>query len=221
MIASNLLSHTLLPLRTSDTGDEALGAMSDFHVRHLPVVNNEQLLGLVSEEDILDNDPSEVLGSYSLSIQYPFVRENDHLYEVLRLLAEHQLTVIPVVDHDNNYLGLITQEDLINYFARSGSFTVPGSILILETHRRDYSLAEIARVVESEGAAVISAFVSSSVAPDTPLVDVTLKINQDNIQHIAATLERFGYTVKATFYERDYSDAFQERFDSLMTYLNV
>jgi CBS domain-containing protein len=221
MIASNLLSHTLLPLRTSDTGDEALGIMSDFHVRHLPVVNNEQLLGLVSEEDILGNDPSEAVGSYSLSIQYPFVRENDHLYEVLRLLAEHQLTVIPVVDHETNYLGLITQEDLITYFARSGSFTVPGSILILETHRRDYSLAEIARVVESEGAAVISAFVSSPVDVDTPLVDVTLKINQDNIQHIAATLERFGYTVKATFYERDYSDAFQERFDSLMTYLNV
>lgn len=221
MIAKNLLSHTLLPLRTSDSGEEALGVMNDFHVRHLPVVNNEQLLGLLSEADILDNDPSEPVGSYSLSIQYPYVKENDHLYEVLRLLAEHQLTVIPVVDKDNNYLGLISQEDLITYFARSGSFTVPGCILILEVNRRDYSLAEIARLIESEGAAVMSAFVSSMVDPSVTMVDVTIKINQDNAQHISATLERFGYDVKATFYERDYSDAFQDRFDSLMTYLNV
>ena len=63
MIAEKLISNSLIPLRTSDTGEEALGMMSDFYVRHLPIVNNQQLLGVLSEDDILDFDATEAVGS--------------------------------------------------------------------------------------------------------------------------------------------------------------
>ena len=108
MTAETLLSTTILPLRTSDTGEDALAMMNDFLVRHLPVVNNEQLLGLLSEEDILNADVEEPVGSYSLSIPSTSVQLTDHIYEVMRLLADYQLTVIPVVDIDGNYAGTAT-----------------------------------------------------------------------------------------------------------------
>jgi acetoin utilization protein AcuB len=38
MVAESLISNVILPLRTSDTGDEALSMMDDFYVRHLPIV---------------------------------------------------------------------------------------------------------------------------------------------------------------------------------------
>ena len=83
MIAESLTSNTIIPLRTSDTGDEALAIMNDFYVRHLPIVNNRQLLGLISEDDILEYDAAEAIGSYSLSLQRHFVRSSDHIYEVI------------------------------------------------------------------------------------------------------------------------------------------
>ena len=219
MITASILTNELVPLRTSDTGTYALSIMSDFFVRHLPVVNNEQLLALLSEEDILDHDAEAAVGSYPLRQPSILVQENDHIYEVMRLVAEHHLTVIPVVDVDSNYLGMITLEDLVQYFAKMGSFTEPGSIVVLEMHRRDYSLAELSRLVESENAAVLSSFVSSTL--EGSLIDVTLKINRQNIQPILSTFERFNYEVKATFNERDYTDTLRERYDLLMNYLNV
>lgn len=219
MVAENLISTAILPLRTSDTGEEALAIMDDFHVRHLPIVNNKQLLGVISDDDILLHDISEPVGSYALSLQRPYVRNNDHIYEVMRLLAEHQLTVIPVVNEEGDYMGMISQEDVLNFFARTASFSDTGSIVILEMPRRDYSMAEISRIVESEGAVILSSFVTSD--HDAALMEVTLKINRQNIQNIISTFERFGYTIKAAFNEQEYIDSLKERYDSLMSYLNI
>jgi len=162
MIASNLLSQSIVPLRTSDSGEEALSIMSDYYVKHLPIVNNEQLLGLISEDDILNNDIQEAVGSFQLSMSRPYAKHKDHIFEVMRIMNEFNLTVIPVVDADDNYLGMISQDDLLRFFASTGSFTEPGSIIVLEMSKRDYSLAQIARIIESENAAVLSSFITTN-----------------------------------------------------------
>jgi CBS domain-containing protein len=219
MLAESLISTELIPLQTSDYGATALEMMGEFCVRHLPIVNNKQLLGLISEDDIMDYDVNEAIGSYSLSLQRPYVYEGEHLYEVMRILAEKRLTVVPVVDRDHNYLGVVTMDDLLQYFSSTHAFREPGSIIVLEVSNRDYSLAEIARIAESENARLLSAFISSK--PDSPLIDVTIKLNKQYVQSVIATFLRYDYTVKASFNEVDYLDSLQERFDSLMSYLNV
>lgn len=219
MVAETLLSQAIVPLRTSDTGEEALNMMDDFYVKHLPIVNNQQLLGVVSEDDIFNFDVNEAVGSYSLSLVRPYVKRDDHLYEVMRILALNQLTVVPVVDYNDNYIGVITLEDLLRHFASTTPFSEPGSILVLEMNRRDYTLAEIARIIESEGSHILSCFVSSF--PDSTLLEVTLKINRQSIQSIIATFERFDYKIKASFNETEYLDSLKERYDAFIAYLNV
>ncbi|MEO0338468.1 MAG: CBS domain-containing protein, partial [Bacteroidota bacterium] len=183
------------------------------------IVNNKELLGLISEDDILDYDVNEAIGSYSLSLIRPYVYRGEHLYEVMRLLAEQKLTVIPIVDKDKNYLGVVSMDDLLQYFSSNFSFREPGSIIVLEVSNREYSLGEIAKIVESENARILSAFVTAR--PNSPIFDVTIKLNRNHIQNIIATFLRYDYTVKASFNEVDYLDSLQERYDSLMTYLNV
>lgn len=219
MIAEKLLSNTIIPLRTSDTGEEALGIMNDFFVRHLPIVNNKQLLGMISEDDLLNHAVEEPIGSYNLSARIPSAKLDDHIYEVMRLLAEYHLTVIPVVDAQGDYSGLITLEDLLRFFAESASFRDPGSIIVLEMTRRDYSLSEIARIVESENAVILNAFVNSY--PNSAAIDVTLKINRQDALSIISTFERYEYSVKASFNESEYMDTLKDRYDALISYLNV
>jgi len=193
--------------------------MNDFYVKHLPIVNNTELLGLISEDDILDHDVEEAVGSYKLSITRPYVKSSDHIYEVLRLVSDYQLTTIPVIDDENQYLGLISQEDLLRFFASIGSIKEPGSIIVLEMSKRDYSLAQLARIVESESAVILSSFITS--VGDSTQIDVTLKINRPEIHRLIASFERFDLHVKASFQEAAYFDTLKDRFDSLMSYLNV
>lgn len=213
------MTDAIVPLRTSDTGEEALSTMNEFYVRHLPIVNNEQLLGLLSEDDILDNDIEEAVGSYRLDNLRARVRGHDHLYEVMRMMTEYQVTVAPVVDSQDRYIGMITQEDLLRAFADWHPFREPGGIVVLEVARQDYSMTEIARIVESENAIILSSAIHAY--PDSARLDVTLKINRQNIVPVLASFERFNYQVKASFGETDYYDTLKERYEALMSYLNV
>jgi acetoin utilization protein AcuB len=219
MIAKELISEDIIPLKTSNTGDYALAMMSDFHVRHLPIVNNRQLLGLISEDEIFEYDSSEPVGSYSLKMSHPYVYDTDHIYEIMQILNEYRLTLIPVIDKDQNYLGVVSLNDLLKYFAQSASFSEPGSVIVLEVNKQNYSLAQIARIVESENATILNSFITSS--PDSTELEITIKINRTDISRIIATFNRFDMTIKASFTESDYVDTLQEHFDSFMSYLNV
>lgn len=219
MIASELISKLATPLRTSDTGEEALTVMHVYHVKHLPIVNESQLLGTISEEDILANNLEEPIGSYSLSLTRAHVNEHDHLFEVMGTMAEFRLTAIPVVDSDGQYLGVISQEALIQYYAESFSFMEPGSIIVLEMDKRDYSLANISRIIEDESIAILSTFLTSD--PNSDRVIVTLKINSQDAQRAIATLQRHKYEIKASFAEETYFEDLKERYDALIHYLKV
>jgi acetoin utilization protein AcuB len=219
MIARDLISEDIVSLKTSNTGDDALALMSDFHIRHLPIVNNKQLLGLISEEEIMEFDTDEPVGSYTLKMHHPYVHDRDHIYDIMRLLNEYRLTVIPVVDKENNYLGVVSLHDLLKYFAESASFSESGSVIVLTVNKHNYSLSQIARIVESEGAIILNSFITSS--PDSTELQITLKINRQEINTILATFGRFGYDIEASFSETEYMDSLQEHYDSLMHYLNV
>jgi signal-transduction protein with cAMP-binding, CBS, and nucleotidyltransferase domain len=219
LIARDLLSQSLLPAHTSDTGEEALNMMQVYHVRHLPIVNHEQLLGVVSEEDILIHDTKEAIGTYRLSFLRPYSLESEHLFEVMTKMGRYQLTMIPVIDKNEIYLGVITMEDLLQYFATHFSFSDPGSIIVIETSKGNYSLAEIARIAESEDVSILSSFINN--IPENNRMYITLKLNRQDITSFKASLERFGYDISATFSEVGYQDGLKERYDALMSYLNI
>jgi len=220
MTAQELISDEILPAKTSTIGEDAFHMMQDYHVRHLPIVNNEQLLGIISEDDLLNglrmDDP---LGSYALSLNHPYVHDRDHIYEVMRLMYQSKLTLVPVVDSDNTYMGVVTLNDLLKYFAESASFKEPGSVLVLTVTKHNYSLSQIARIVEMEGAIILNSFITSS--PDSTELDITLKINRPDLSRILASFARYGYEIKASFAETEYLDSLQEHYDSLISYLNV
>lgn len=219
MIASELVAQIFTPLRTSDSGEEALTIMHVYHVKHMPIVNQKQLLGTISEEDILCHDMDEPIGSYGLSLVSAYVGMDAHLFEIMAKMAEYHLTTIPVLGPDEEYMGAITQEALILFYAETFSFKEPGSILVLEMSKHDYSLADISRIIEAEGVAILISFLTSDA--DSKKVFVTLKINTQDAQHTIATLQRHEYHIRATFSEETYFEDLKERYDSLMAYLNV
>lgn len=220
MLAKDIITENIPPLKSSDTGEKAIDWMMEFKLSHLPLVENKKYMGLVSEDDILDfNDTGQKLGSYLKNLYKPYVRETEHIFEVLRVAAGLKTPVIPVVDQEMRYLGMITLQSLLYNFAALTSISGTGGVIVLElANKKDYVLSDIARMVESNNAHILSLFMHQVSEESNTL---TLKVDTTDIRHIIATFERFGYEVKAYFEESDLGEIYKDRFDSLMNYLNI
>ena len=219
MLAIELISDVIPPVHTSDTIQKVLDRMAEFRVRHLPIVNEDQFLGLLSDTDVLVEPDHEVqIGAMALSLVNPYVLEDQHIYDVIRLFYEQQLTIVPVLDTKKNYLGMISINAMNEYFAKITSVMQPGGIIILEINSRNNSLAHMSQIVESDNAQILSSYVSTY--PDSTRMDVTLKINKQDISNIVASFLRYEYDIKATFNHNDVDNS-MDRYDSLMNYLNL
>lgn len=220
MLARSLISDLIVPLKTSDTGLQALNLMEEFKVSHLPIVNNNELLGMVAEADIFEtNTFEEPLGNHNLSLIKPYVYDYQHVYDVIRQVYQQKLSLIPVVDENNIYLGSITLNCLVKYFAKLAAVDNPGGIIVLEMGIRDYSLSEIARHVESNDAHILSMYIVTLA--DSTRMEVTIKVDRMDIAGIIQTFNRFDYTIKASFFEDDFNETLRDRYDSFMRFLNT
>jgi acetoin utilization protein AcuB len=221
MLAKELISDVIPSLRTSDSGQKALYWMDIFRISHLPIVNNVDFLGLISDKDIYDiNMSEEPIGNHNLSLFSPFVFDDQHIYEVMELASELQLSVIPVLDHENHYLGVITLTDLLHYFADVAALKQPGGIIVLDLNSNDYSLTQIAQIIESNDAKVLSVYITSSI--NSTKLEVTIKINRKDLTSIIQTFVRYNYIIKASFMdENDLNSLYENRYESFMKYLSI
>ena len=220
MFAKDLISQSVIPLKTSDTGSDALNLMDEFRVSHLPIVNNVNFLGLISDEDIYElNNLDAPIGDHKLSLTRPFVDKSQHVYDVVKLVSESNLSLIPVLDDKKNYLGVITLQSLVKNFSKLLAVENPGGIIVLEINTNDYVLSEIAKIIESNDAKILSSYITSH--EDSTKMELTLKINRMEINSILQTFTRYNYIIVASFSEKDYLDDLMDRYDSLMNYLNI
>jgi acetoin utilization protein AcuB len=220
MLAKELIIDEIPPLKTTDTGLMAINWMDEFKVSHLPIVNKHEYLGLISDTDILDfNITDDELGKCKLSLIRPFVFENQHVYEVIKMVSNMRLTVLPVLNENQQYVGLIPVTGLLQQFATLAATREPGGIIILEMNVHDYSMTQIAQIVEGNDGKILSLYVNSLV--DSTKIEVTLKINKEDLSAILQTFYRYNYTVKASFHQSEFLDDMKNRFDSFMNYINI
>jgi acetoin utilization protein AcuB len=221
MVAKDLISEIIPSLKTSDSGQTALNWMEIFRVSHLPIVNNQDFLGLISDSDIYDiNQPEEPIGNHSLKLFKPYVDAEQHIFEVIGLASRLKLSIVPVLDSNNHFLGVITTSELIRHIAGISAIDQPGGIIVLELVARDYSLSQIAQIVEGNNVKVLSMYITSP--PESTKLEVTLKVNTGDLTSVIRTFERYNYEVKTWVSDNDSMDRFyNERFDMLMKYLNI
>jgi acetoin utilization protein AcuB len=221
MLAKEMISDVVPALKTSDSAQTALNWMEIFRVSHLPIVNETDYLGLISDSDIYDlNQPEEPIGNHSLSLPRPSVRGHQHIFEVIALAARHKLTVVPVVDDENLFRGVITYNEIIRGIASFSSIDQPGGMIMLQVLSRDYSMSRISQIVEGNDARILSMHISSN--PDSTSLEITLKVNTTDLTSIIKTFERYSYEVTTWVTDDDELDRFYtDRYNLLMKYLNM
>lgn len=221
MLAKELMTINMPSIRTSNSGIEALAIMDEYKVSHLPIVNNAKLLGIISDVDIFNlKMPEEPIGNHKLSLESTYVLENDHLYLMAEVMDRLKLSILPVVNGDIEYLGSVEIKNITSALSEMLSVSGPGGIVCLHVKEVNYSMVEIARIVEDSGAKILSS--SVVMDKDTLMYSITLKLNLEDITSVIKSFERYGYNVETWYMENGMLDSvLQERYDSLVRFLDI
>ena len=197
MTAEEIIDSSVPYVTTKYTLSRVLSFMDTFKISHMPVVEGDKYIGLVSEDEIYDRDSFEEPVSGMGVLPAPHVLSSQHIFDALAVAVRFNIPVVPVIDTDHKYLGSISLQTLMSSMAKITNVEAKGAVLILEMGVHDYSLSEIARIVESENGRILASYVTEY--EDSTKIDVTIVLNQTEISPVVKSLERYGYKVNAFF----------------------
>lgn len=219
MLASQLINSGFPAINLFDKASFALRLMDEYDVLHLPVLSEEKYAGMVSKDDLLDADENAILASIESSFIRISVKGEEYFLSALKLIAENELSLLPVVNEQSELSGVITSKDMVRRLSLFVGTEEPGGIIILEVEKRNFSFGEISRLVETNDAYITQ--LNTYTEADTGLVVVTIKVNKIEISDIVATFQRYEYIVRYYFGEESYANELKENYNHLISYLNM
>lgn len=220
MLTRELLSQTLPYLRLQDKVYQALQMMNDNNVTHLPIVDGDKFIGLISEADLLqaENDNAS-LSELQQSFSDISVKDDEHFLKAVQLAADSGVSVVPVVTGDNELVGTVAYNELLKFSSEFMSLSEPGGLIVLEMESNQYSFNEISKLVETNDAQITQ--LNTSNDAETGLMQVTIRINKPEVSDIVATFQRYEYNVKYFFGEELFTNELRSNYDNLMNYLKI
>lgn len=220
MLTRELLSQTLPSLRLHDKVYQALLWMNENCVTHLPIVDGDKYIGLISENDLLQAENDNLpISSMQQSFTGVSVKEEEHFLKAVQLAVENGLSIVPVVTEENELFGTVSYNELLKFSSEFMSLSEPGGLIVLEMDSKQYSFNEISKLVETNDAQVTQ--LNSNIDPETGMMQVTIRINKPEISDIVATFQRYEYNVKYFFGEELYTNELKSNYENLMNYLKI
>jgi acetoin utilization protein AcuB len=221
MVAEDLINEMIPPLKLSDTGEKAKHWMEELRLSQLPVVDKNIYQGLLLEETLLNAESlNKKISDFRLDYKDLNVSPGTHYYDVIKLATRNKLHILPVINEDKKFLGVVSLNETAAAIAQMFASQGPGGILLLSMKEQDYSMAQISRLIESNDCKILSSFVVSDEG-HSGQINLTLKLSKTELARTVATLERYGYNVITQFHETELINNDQERLDLLMKYLNM
>ena len=220
MLNLDILSVDIPHLNPEDSVLLAKDIMVDHHVAHLPVVSENKLLGIIDEDSLLDAPSDDTpMNSLQTLFSHASVQGISHVLDTLHICSEFQLTLVPVLTEESDYLGSITALDLIRHTDKIVGAGNPGAIIVLEMDRVNFAFSEIIKLVETNDAQVTQ--LNTYADPGTSSFFITLRINKMEVSDIIATFQRYEYKIKYYFGEEQYENELRSNYNHLMNYLSI
>ena len=221
MLVAEHISLHLNPLLPGMSVQQALDFMETQKVESMAVVDEDQYLGLAREASLLDWENPETLLNELPEYLLPKIYLNDskHELDILSKISEFQIDTVPVLNADDQYMGSVYGLDFIKTMGYVLNLNTPGGILVLEMATQDYHLSQIAQIVESGDAHILSLFINH--LPQSQRLRVTMHLDKDDLDSIVQTFYRYEYEVVASFFYSKYKTDLNQRYELLMRYMNI
>lgn len=220
MLISQFLSNADFSIQNADSIRQALEKLQDMLCKELVVLNGDDYIGLVNETILLDaEDEDAPLSSIRINTAPIQLKFNQHPYDALVMITVYNSTIIPILDQDNKYIGVSTQLDILKAISSIQSQNESGAIIVLATGLHDFSLSQIAHLVESDNCRILNCATKINLESDN--IEVTLKVDKSNINALLNSFLRHNYLILETHNTIAAFDDTADRYQQLMNYINI
>lgn len=215
---TDYLNNDYKPIDSHETVASVQDFFEEVTFSHFPVVDESIYIGSISADDAETFDAEKAIADYRYAMEGFFARTDMIWMDVLEIFAKNRTNVVPVLDDANAYVGYYEIEDIITLFNETPFLKEPGGIIIVEKGLADYSMSQVAQIVESNNGRILGLFISGATA-DT--VQITVKITLGAMNEIIQTFRRYNYEIISEHQEDAYINNLKERSDYLDKYLNL
>jgi len=219
MQTTDYINKDIKALSATDKVSKAKKIFKQLTFTHLPVVDNNLLLGLVAETDMQTiEDEDKLIKDYSYTFHVFFTDEKTNWFELLKIFALNETTIIPVLDKNQKYIGYYELADILHIFNNTPFLNESGIILVISKGNKEYSFSEIAQIIESNNAKLLGAFISNI---NKEVTEITIKLSDHDLNNTMQTFRRYNYSILTSFHIDEYLNTLKERSDYLQKYLNI
>ncbi|HET7874386.1 MAG TPA: CBS and ACT domain-containing protein [Methylomirabilota bacterium] len=207
MLVQDVMQTELLTITPETTLPEAIKLVQRRGVRHLPVVEGQTLVGIVSDRDLKRAMPSGATSLSAQELNYLLDRVQVGEFmtrtvitvapifpveEAARLMVSEKISALPVTDGER-LVGIVTETDVLALFARAMGALEPSSRLDVVMDDQPGALGRVVQAVEGSGAVI-----SSIMTLETPsgVKEAVIRIATINPRQAIRALEAGGYTVR-------------------------
>ncbi|MEX0845785.1 MAG: CBS domain-containing protein [Balneolaceae bacterium] len=221
MLVQEITNRNISPLKLSDTVAKALLRIDLLHTTKFAVVDDDgRLIGMASLDKLIEVVDEEVqLSEVTLSdpISIP---EYQHLFEASRVMLAKELYLLPVIDEQMIFKGMLKKRDVLSALGDLFNLSSFGSVITVELNQGDFTLSDLVRIIEIEGAKILGMAVQQPSAKNTSY-RVSFKLNLEDSSVVSAGLRRFGYTITSDADSETLEHNFSDRADELIRYLDI
>lgn len=186
MIVRNHMSANPITVAPDDPIDFATTLMKDYGIRHIPVVADGRLVGIITQTDILKvSNPLTVKDAMVTDVKT--IHEEALFEEAARLMRQNKVGSLPVVNSSGKLVGIITETDIFDAFLDAMGGNTATTRVVIECDDRPGELSKITRVIAEHGINIWSLVVFH---PAEGIAHVVIRLQGENLEGVFADLAK-------------------------------
>lgn len=207
MLVKDYMSQSLITISQSTKIFDAVELMKQHDIHRLPVVENKKVVGLITEGTIQEAMPSKATSLSVYEANYLLnktmvedvmikevetIKEDCLLEDAIFQMRTCKVNVLPVLDKENNLVGIITNNDIFDAFLNITGYKEPGTrVSISISHDQEGVLAKLTQIFTDNHFNIVQIVVYRH--EETPVI--VIQTTSEDSQHIQTILEENGYEV--------------------------
>jgi len=117
VLASDIMSRDVHTMGPDETIDQAIANMHKFEKNHYPIVEDNFIVGIISDRDILYSKAKQVSGSTTIreimTNEVVLSTKEADIRIISKIMLEENFSCLPVINDHNNLVGIVTKTDLL------------------------------------------------------------------------------------------------------------
>lgn len=206
-------------LTLNSTIESAEKICNEIPITHVPIVEENRLIGCFLESDVRTIEKKEdTIEKHRDTLVYFYAKEEDTVLDLLAIFSDNDTNIVPVLNKEKEYMGYYELIDVLDAF-NSGPFQhQQGIVITVERLKKEFSISEIAQIVESNNAKLLGVYISNET-PET--YQGTLKVSSEDVNAVIQTFRRYNYNVVSEHRDDSYLKDLKNRSDYLQKYLDM